>query len=382
MYMRLKYIFIGTLAGMLVMAGAVYALASMGALINHGHDSKIQEILYLLDRYSINPYEKDELVEHMYRGLVGGVGDPYTYYYDLSELEAFNIQTEGVYAGVGMQVNVGEDGLVTIVLVYPDTPAYNAGLLPGDKIIAIDGFDATVFDKLDEVTSKTKGEPGTEVVLTILRPSEDMEFDASITRQIINIPTISHRLLDHMLGYIKIDQFDRTTFDQFTNAYYELSDMGALGGLVIDVRNNPGGLLDSVIDIANFLLPEGVITYMEDKSGERQYHNSDEEFVDLPMVFIVNEHSASASEVLAGAARDLIGSPLVGRQTFGKGSVQNLYELADGSAVKITVSKYFTPNGISIQGEGLLPDYIVPVAEDGDAGLDKAVEVLLGMING
>jgi carboxyl-terminal processing protease len=192
-------------------------------------------------------------------------------------------------------------------------------------------------------------------------------------------------MLDGVIGYIRIDQFDRVTLTQFTSALDELKGQ-QMRGVIIDVRNNPGGLLNTVTDIADILLPEGVITYTEDKSGERKYYNSDESALNLPIVLLVNGNSASASEVLCGAVKDMGRGVLVGEKTFGKGIVQNLYELSDGSAIKVTVAKYYTPNGICIQGEGIIPDYPVEMEGDSrwlgelevseDTQLQKAIDVM------
>jgi carboxyl-terminal processing protease len=288
--------------------------------------------------------------------------------------------------GIGVVVTIDPaDRSVTIVTVYPETPAERAGLQPGDKFIRVNGQDV-VGRPLEEVTSTIKGPVGTMVDLTIYRPLSNETMELTSARESITIPTVSHRMVDGVIGYIRIEAFDRVTLGQFAQALEDLLSQ-QMRGLIIDVRNNPGGLLETVSQISNIILPKGVITYTEDKNGERRFYHSDNNHLNLPLVVLVNEHSASASEILSGAVRDLAGGKLVGTQTFGKGIVQNLYPLSDGSAIKLTVAKYYTPNGVCIEGEGLIPDYIVEVEpemslragmlEPGeDVQLQKAIEVM------
>ena len=386
---RSKTFFAGLAAGILAMALAFAGYGAYGRFVRWGGlvepSKKVGEILALLDAHSINEYDADELLGHMYAGLLDGVGDPYTYYYDETAFADFKTQSDGRYSGVGMLVETdAADGFVTVSRVYPETPAWRAGILKGDKITAVDGTDAVPFE-LSEVTGKTKGEPGTQVVLTIYRPSEGITFDAEITREIISVPTVYHRMLEDGIGYIQIVQFDRATLGQFEEAYGELKS-GGMRGLILDLRDNPGGLLETVVAIADILLPEGVITYTEDKSGERKYYRSNGTGDEIKAAVLINGGSASASEVLSLAARELGGAMLFGSRTFGKGIVQNVYALSDGSAVKMTVSKYYSQSGVCIQGEGIIPDFIV--GEDGgtpqngeDACLLKALEVLRGVVS-
>lgn len=390
-----KAFFIGLALGLLIMTGAVFGLNEYNKRTRwNGQpqpDAKVTEIFSLLNSYSINSYESDELMENMYRGLLDGVGDPYTYYFDEESLALFSEQTEGVYAGIGMVVWTDtEDRIVTVLTVYPETPAERAGLQTGDKIMAVNGLDVTT-SRLEEVTAMTKGKPGTKVTLTVSRPSDDYVFDVGIMRENISIPTVSHKMLDDEVGYIRIEGFERVTYGQFTEAYQDLTNR-QMKGLIIDLRNNPGGLMETVTQIANTLLPRGVIVYTEDKAGAKNYYYSDDNHTEVPLVLLVNEGSASASEVLSGAVKDMNAGTLVGAKTFGKGIVQNLYKLSDGSAIKVTVAKYYTPNGICIQGEGIVPDYVVEVDKETaakagqlpyleDAQLLKAMEVMKDKIN-
>jgi carboxyl-terminal processing protease len=389
-----KYFFIGLVAGLMLMTGITAGYTTLRSHIRWGSqippETKISHIYDMLETHSINPYDRDELMNSMYRGMLYGVGDPYTYYFDKEALETFTIQTEGMYVGIGVVVTTDPaDRATTIVTVYPETPAQAAGIQPGDKIIRVDNQEMA-GKAMSEVIAAVKGRAGTKVRITLYRPSTNETIEVTVDRENISIPTVSHKMLDGVIGYIRIEGFERVTLGQFATAFEDLQSQ-QMRVLIIDVRNNPGGLLDTVTQIANILLPEGVITYTENKSGERKYYNSDKNHVNMPVVMLVNENSASASEVLSGAVRDLGMGVLVGAKTFGKGIVQNLYPLSDGSAVKITVAKYYTPSGVCIQGEGLVPDYTVEVDPemsfkagtlelDEDKQLQKAVEVAWGLL--
>jgi carboxyl-terminal processing protease len=382
----------GMAAGMALLAAAFFMFGQVTAVYNRitrqplSVDEKISEIMGVLDTHSINPYKQDELRENMFRGLVAGVGDPYTTYFDEKSLNSFMQATEGTYGGIGVVVTSDpKDKLVTVVTAYEGAPGALAGLQAGDKFMKINGLDVSGAS-LDDVTSMTKGQAGTAVRITVYRAGEDRTFDVNVVRQKIDIPTISKKVLANNIGYIRISAFDRVTLDQFNKAYDELKDK-EMRGLIIDLRNNPGGLLDVVTKIADTLVPEGIIVYTEDKSGRREYTNSDKNAADVPLAILVNENSASASEVLSGAVKDLNAGVLVGVKTFGKGIVQNLYPLSDGSAVKVTVAKYYTPSGVCIQGDGIIPDYVVEMPEEDaariselkpeeDTQLAKALEVV------
>jgi len=388
--------FTGMLIGMLLMMAGFLLFGQIRTIYNMvterpiAVNDKIDEIMSILDNHSINPFEEDELKESMFRGLLAGVGDPYTTYLDSRTFSSFMQSAEGTYGGIGVVVQSDPiDKIVTIHVVFDGTPGASAGLQPGDKFMEINGMDVSAVG-LEEVTSLTKGRAGTSVRLTIYRPSEDRLFEVNIVREQINIPTVNSEMLHDNIGYIRISSFDRVTVGQFQEAFDELQNE-QMRGLIIDLRNNPGGLLDVVSKITNMLTPEGIIVYTEDVNGNREYIYSDADYAGLPLVILVNEFSASASEVLSGAVRDLNVGTLVGETTFGKGIVQNLYPLSDGSAIKVTVARYYTPGGISIQGEGLVPDYVVEMSNedairigqlefDEDAQLSKAHEIILNMI--
>jgi len=357
---------IGLATGILLMI-----IATFGYTIYERHgiwggrmdpNSKILEIYSLLNDVSIMPLEKTEMLENMYRGFLEGVGDPYTQYFDRLALEAFRERTEGDFVGIGVNALMDtESGKVTIITPFRGSPAARAGLLPGDQIIGVDGADMA-GRATEEVFNLIKGEEDTEVTLTIYRPDEDKHFDVSIVRARVAIPTVFHELLPGRIGYIRIEGFNLNTKPQFQAAMEELTTYG-MTALILDVRNNPGGVLDIVTYIANYFVPEGVITYVVDANGNRRDYNADENYLGLPLAVLINGRSASASELLAGAIKDTGAGVLVGEQTFGKGIVQHLYTLSDGSAVKTTVAEYFPPSGRSIHMVGVAPDIVVEMEE-------------------
>jgi len=325
-------------------------------------NSKIREIYNLLNEVSIMPLDKAAMLENMYRGFLDGVGDPYTQYFDSLALEAFRLRTEGDFVGIGVNVMMDpESGYVTIISPFRDSPAARAGILPGDQIVGIDGMDMT-GRSTEEVVNHVKGQEGSPVVLTIQRPNEDRQFDVNLVREQQVIPTVFHEMKPGSIGYIRIEGFNLNTRPQFREAMEDLTNRGKTG-LIIDVRNNPGGVLTVVTYIANYFVPEGIITYVIDANGRRENHYAEVGYLGIPLVVLINGRSASASELLAGAIRDTGVGVLVGEQTFGKGIVQHLYPLSDGSAVKTTVAEYFPPSGTRIHMVGVPPDIIVEMDE-------------------
>ena len=361
-----KSFLMGFAAGILLMVVGVISFGLLDRQMRWGGNispnNKITEIFTLLESYSIIPFEREILLQNMYRGLLDGVGDPYTHYFDPVALEAFHIRTEGMFVGIGVLVMMDPvDRTVTIATAYEGAPAAQAGLMPGDRIVNIDGRDV-VGRSLEEVTNLIKGPEGSTVGVTVLRPGTGERINVDIVRTQVSIPTVFHEMLPEGTGYIRIEGFDKVTTEQFVEAMQNLRREN-MHSLIIDLRNNPGGLLDVVVDIANVFLPPGIITYTEDVNGSRRYFKADENYINIPLVVLVNGRSASASEVFAGAVQDTGVGTIVGETTFGKGIVQNIFGLTDGSAVKMTVAKYFTPNGTSIHGTGLLPDVVVEMDE-------------------
>lgn len=292
--------------------------------------------------------------------------------------------TEGIYYGIGAYLMIDQaTGLGKISGVIENTPAQEAGLRENDLLYLVDG-ESTAGMELSEIVSRVKGEQGTKVHLTIYREGESDYLEVDVERRKIESPTVKYEILKNNIGYIQITEFDDVTTDQFTEALAVVKGAHAKG-LIIDLRGNPGGSLNVVVDIARQILPKGLIVYTEDKYGEREEYNCDgRRQLDMPLVVLVNGNSASASEILAGAVKDYKVGTLVGTTTFGKGIVQRILPLTDGTALKLTISAYYTPNGNNIHGVGIEPDVICEFDSDAyydddvDNQLDKAVEILLG----
>ncbi|MCL1877703.1 MAG: S41 family peptidase [Defluviitaleaceae bacterium] len=352
-------------------------------------NTKIMEIYSLLNRLSIVPFDKDEMLESMYRGFLAGVDDPYTQYLDAAAVEAFQARISGTFVGVGIQIfSEADDPYVTVSNTFRDAPAERAGILPGDRILRVDGVDVAGRTR-EDVVGMITGPENTIVTLSIFREYENERFDVDITRARIEVPTVFHEMLHTdagAVGYLRIEGFDEVTSGQFDEALAELYAEG-MNGLILDLRNNPGGSLSVVNEITDRLIPEGIITFTIDSRGRREYFHSDPEHLGLPLVLLVNGRSASASEILSGAIRDTEMGTIVGEQTFGKGVVQNVIYLSDGTAVKLTVQTYHTPNGECIHGVGIEPHIIVEMSDDlsrrigrltpeEDIQLEAAIEII------
>ncbi len=339
-------------------------------------------------------YEADEkkMLEGALEGTLKALGDPYTQFMTKEEFSALMQDTEGTYEGIGVYITASDDNKILIVSPIEDTPAEKAGLKTGDKIIRINGTEYSA-DQIDQAVSIMKGVPGTSVTLTIQREKEDGTkdiSDVSVNREKIKIKTIKPSMLEDNIGYIRITTFDKLTADDFKTAYNDLKKQG-MKGLVIDLRYNPGGIIDSTVAISDIFMGEGVVTYTKTKSGEVEYYKSKASAEDIPIVLLINEGSASASEIMAGALKDTGRATLIGTKSFGKGIVQRVQRFGnDGEGIKMTVSEYFTPNGINIHGIGIEPDINIALPKDApgygyefyntDNQLQKAVEVLRGLI--
>ncbi|MFO7888079.1 MAG: S41 family peptidase [Eubacteriales bacterium] len=332
-----------------------------------------------------------DLQDGSLRGMMETLEDPYSEYLNVESMNSLIEQTSGEYSGIGIYVSISEDNKIIVISPIEDTPAEKAGLKTGDKIIKVNGQEFTGEEMTDAV-KVMKGKPGTEVTITVEREKSSGElniFDLTIERANIKIQTVKYGELEEDIGYIRITTFDDPTSEDFKKALVELTEEKEVKGLVLDLRFNPGGLLDSVVDIADELLGKTVITYTQTKSGEREYYNSGRSKVDIPLVVLINGGSASASEILAGAVKDTERGILVGDKSFGKGIVQRIIPLEDGSGFKLTVSEYFTPDNINIHGIGIEPDVSIDLNEksmeeglygmeyyDEDNQLQKAVEIL------
>ncbi|WFR56855.1 S41 family peptidase [Anaerocolumna sp. AGMB13025] len=351
---------------------------------------KINKLETLIDKFYMEKVDDSKLADGIYKGLLASLGDPYSCYYTADEYKALMESTGGVYCGIGATVTQNvTTGIITIVKPFLNGPAHAAGILPGDIVYKVNGEEVTGKD-LTEVVSKIKGEEGTKAEITIVREGETKPMEFSIPRKTVEVPTIEYEMLDNKIGYIAVSEFDEVTAEQFRKAVNDLEKQGEKG-LVIDIRNNPGGLLDTVCDMLDRMLPKGLIVYTEDKYGKREEKFSDakEEF-NKPLAVLINGNSASASEIFAGAIQDYKRGTIVGTTSFGKGIVQSIIPLSDGTAIKVTVSKYFTPNGKNIHKIGIKPDVTVDLKEklkkevvikkEEDNQLQKAIQVIKDQI--
>ncbi len=368
------------------MVGPLPLYGILNANSSLGQRAKINQVKELIKKYYIEDVEDNQLLEGAIRGVAASLQDPYTVYLDEKDFDDLKIQTQGSYGGIGVVVSVDPtDNLITVIAPLEDTPGEKAGILPGDKIIKVNDKDVW-GDKLEEAVSMMKGPKNTEVVLTVLREDLPQAKEITIERDIIVLETIKHKVIDNDIGYIRITTFDEKTASDFKDSLNDLYDKD-IKGLIIDVRDNPGGLMDQVVKIADYLVPEGIIVYTEDKYENKDTKYSDKNEVMVPLAVLINGGSASASEILAGAIKDHEKGSLIGTKTYGKGVVQTVIDLLDGTALKLTVSQYFTPNGTSIHDKGIEPDIIIElppelktsisqIEEEDDTQLQKAIEVV------
>ncbi|MEE1255125.1 MAG: S41 family peptidase [Lachnospiraceae bacterium] len=328
-----------------------------------------------IQKYFWKEVTEEKMEEGVYKGILESLEDPYSVYYTPEELLDLQQQTEGIYYGIGAYISQNKDvGYVQISKVIKNTPAEESGLLQGDYIYKVNGEDMQDKDS-SYVVSKIKGEEGTKVMMTVLRETESEPLEIEVERRKIESPTVEYEMFDNGMAYIQIVEFDLVTTDQFKDAYKQAC-LDGMNGLIIDLRSNPGGNLSTVCDIARMILPKGLIVYTEDKYGERVEYSCDgSQQIEVPLVVLTDGYSASASEILAGAVKDYGIGTLVGTTTYGKGIVQKVISLTDGSAVKLTVSTYYTPNGNNIHEKGVTPDVEVPFdAEQYVAGVDNQLE--------
>ncbi|QUL97958.1 MAG: S41 family peptidase [Candidatus Fermentithermobacillus carboniphilus] len=347
------------LAAMLTAGLGGYLLYSFGAI------GKIYGIVNLLEKTFYKDVDRAKLLEGAARGVVAGLGDPYSVYMTKQEWEEFLIRTSGEYSGIGVNIGV-KDGRVQIISPIKGTPAEKAGLKANDVILKVDGKPVSTSD---EAASLIRGPAGTEVTLTIFRDGES--FDVSIVRQEISIPAVDYSMKEPGIGYIELSSFNEHSYMEMAKALSDLKSQGAKA-IILDLRYNGGGLLDQCTAIAELFVPKGPIVTLKGKSVPESTQESKGQGLGLPLFVLVNEGSASASEILAGAIQDRKAGILIGTTTFGKGLVQNSYRLRDGSVVKVTIAEYLTPNGRAINGKGLEPDIKI---EGDEAQMAKAMEL-------
>lgn len=327
---------------------------------------RLDEVRATLMNEYYQPLDEDELVLGAIRGMMSAVGDPYTFYYTADEMTAANEEFGGVYHGVGMLVQLTDDGAIEVARVYEDSPAEAAGVRMGDRIVAVDGVEVSgeSAQTLNEAIDRIQGEDGTTVVLSVQRDGEILDLE--VMRAEVSISYVEYQIINGDIGYINISQFSGNDVEGFQEAVSALQ-AADVSGVIIDIRNNPGGLLTDVVEIADALLPEGLIAYVEDGHGNRTEYTSDADYWDVPLVVMVNGMSASASELLSAAIQDYGRGTIVGTTTYGKGIVQTLITFAeDGAGMQLTTASYYSPSGRSIHENGVEPDVTVELSEDCD----------------
>ncbi len=354
-------------------------------------EAKLELVEGYLEKYYVDEVDETLVDDMLYTGMLAGVGDRYTYYLTADSLGQYMENTNGHFDGVGIEVYSTLEGEVTISRIMEGEPAEKVGLAKGDVIIGVDGEDMRGMT-LSDVAARIRGEAGTEVRIEVLRKSTGETLEFTIVREDVVLQSVESRMLETGIGYIALSGFKENTYEKFKEELDALQAQG-MKGLILDLRNNPGGLMRSVYEIGEELLPAGTMVYTLDKEENRSDLKCDDEYLNMPLVVLVNGGSASASEILSGAVKDHNVGTLIGTQTFGKGLVQRLFTLPDGSGLNITIQKYYTPNGVSIQDVGVSPDIVVElpeayqgmgpseIPEGEDSQLKKALEVMRGKIS-
>jgi len=299
--------------------------------------------------------DENVLLEGAIKGMVEAVGDPYTVYYTPDMMENFMEKQSGSYVGIGVTVFMDDDGLATVADIYDDSPAKDSGIRSGDKIVMVNGEDVTSITDLDLIVQRIRGLPNTDVKLTVYRPELNNYVELSMVRRVINLVYIKSRMINDNIGYIQLKLFDEDITQDFVTHVNKLISQGAKG-LILDLRNNPGGDYSQVVRMADIIVPEGLIVYTEDRNGNRDEEKSGASELNMPLTVLINEYSASASEILSAAIKDYGKGTLIGKTTFGKGLVQTIIPLEGDAGLKFTSSRYFTPSGICIHGVGVTPD--------------------------
>lgn len=370
------YIHIGVNGDVYIQSDAVTDSDGIGSEV----EGKLNAIDSVLESFYFGDVDDETAKDNIYKAYLSSYGDKYTMYYTADEYKALKESTNGKFYGIGAVCQLSGEGGVLLVDVYDNGAGYQAGLRSGDRVVNVDGRDITDME-LSSAVALIKGDKGTSVTLEVIRGTERLTFSA--VRDAVEAKTVSYTLLDNNIGYLSISQFEEVTTKQFKAAVEDLQSQG-MKGLVIDIRNNPGGLLDTVVGMLKYMLPDGLIVYTEDKQGNRkEYKGQDNDEFNLPLAVIVNGNSASASEIFAGAIQDYGKGTIIGTQTYGKGIVQTVKPLTDGSAIKFTIAKYFTPKGQDIHGKGVTPDMVVEYDTDADVDtqLDAAIKNMEAQIN-
>lgn len=354
---------------------------------------QFESLINYADKNFLYDINVDDMLTGGMKGMLTALNDPYTQYMTKEEYNSLMEHTAGSFDGIGVYIAPSVDNRIMVISPIEDTPAEKAGIKPGDYIIKINDTEYTA-DTMDDAVKVMKGAPNTNVKITILRIDEDgnqKSIDLDIVRDKIRIVSVKSKMLEDKIGYIRITTFDQETAIDFKNQYTDLKNQG-MKGIIVDLRQNGGGLIDSCVEITDMFLGEGYVTYTQTKSGEREYYNSDADKIDIPLVLLVDGGSASASEIMSGAVKDTKSGTLIGTKTFGKGIVQRISRFGtDGGGVKMTISEYFTPSGVNIHGIGIEPDILIELPADiegigldymnTDNQLQKGIEVIKQKMN-
>ncbi len=371
------YIHLATNGDIYVQETAVNSADGIGSNV----EDKLNTIDSVLDAFYFDDVDESTAEDDIYKAYISAYGDKYTVYYTAEEYKLMKESTTGKFSGIGAVCQKMDDGTILITEAYEEAPAYKTGIRKGDYISKVNGVDIRSID-LSSAVALIKGEKGTSVSLEMIR--NDSTYECDVIRDEIDIRTISYSLRDDGIGYMYISQFDTVTTKQFKEALDDLNSQG-MKGLIIDIRSNPGGVLSTVVNMLDEILPDGLIVYTEDKNGKRtEYTGKNKDELTVPLAVLVDGNSASASEIFAGAIQDYGIGKIIGTQTFGKGIVQTIRPLTDGSAIKYTIAKYFTPKGQDIHGNGVTPDEVIEYqaddVNDSDNQLEAAVEYVKSQI--
>lgn len=374
---------------LLVGAGGLYLYTEVSSvqLVSKENYGSLQDMqkryakLYNLQKVVEEKYfgeiDENAQMEAMYKALVDSLGDKYSGYLTKEEFQRWKNYLSGTFYGIGVTFSQMKDGSFVVMQVLDGGPADLAGMKAGDKILQVDGKS---FDNSDDMASHMKGEEGTKVEITYMRGSKTIKKE--MVRAKLEEASVYSAMLKGDYGYIRINSFESNTAEQFGRELASMENKD-VKGLIIDLRNNPGGLVDQGVAVADMLLAEGTITYTQDKAGKKEYYNSDENSTKLKYVVLVNENTASSAEIVAGAIKGNKGGKIVGVNTYGKGIIQGIVQFKDESAVRLTIMQYFSPDGEVIHGKGVAPDYEVKLTKDGktDEQMDKALKLLKKDVN-
>lgn len=365
---------VGLVLATFILTSALFIFLFQTQLASVSDTSKFIKVLAIIKARYVEDIPVARLMSGAVKGLVEGLDDPHSVYMDAKIYQEFQIETEGSFGGVGIVIGLKEGKGLVVIAPIEGTPGERAGIKSGDVILQIDGQDTKEMQQ-DEAVARIRGPKGTQVALTIRRDGERELRNFTLTRDNIQLKTVNAKMLDNGIGYIRITTFNESTGNDFNRVFGDLERQG-MKALILDLRDNPGGLLHECIKVARNFIPKGTIVSVEGRGGKTEVYTSDLEQVKYPMAVLVNGGSASASEIVAGAVQDTKVGTLIGTKTYGKGSVQTIFDLYDGTAVKLTIAKYLTPAGRYINSKGIEPDIAVANPEGKDMQLPKAIELL------